>query len=135
MAGFGCPPRAMAENLDSLVREYVRQLGGVAGEDAWHSLVELGSEGLVAVQDAYRLTSSAKVREELLRVLMEYGDERAVELLADAVLDPEPTIWRAALDALVAIGGARAREALGRVASEASEPKRAWIAEAQRQIN
>ena len=53
-----------------------------------------------------------RIQAELLRAIAPYRSSDAIPVLSELVVSGESEVWKAALDALVTVGGADARKAL-----------------------
>jgi hypothetical protein len=115
---------------DDFFRHYLNELAGSHPEDAWHSLVEYGPEVLPDVRAACERTQDVGVRCLLMGIMAELRDEYSIELLATSLGDSNAHAWKAALDAIVAIGGSRAIAALQDAKVSARPEQLEWIEEA-----
>ena len=122
-----------AKDLRAEVMYYVARLDG--DPSAWHSLVELDVEALPYIREAYRSTSDDRRRVLIIEVLSECRDEQSFPLLKEALHSPVPAIWKAALDALVTLGGSTAKSLLKTAETELQNERRSWIKEALQQIS
>jgi len=121
-------------NLEDYVSHYVAQLAGPNHENAWHSLVEVGSTALPLVVEALGAASDPRVRFSLVTVISEYRSAEAVPVLGRLLRDRNAGIWKAALDGLVTAGGQAALDALASAKADAGPQQREWIDEAVGQI-
>ena len=119
---------------DAVVRDNVRHLQGPLVDDAWHLLIEAGQAVAPAVVDALMSTPVPRVRVKLIQALAEFRLRDTSAVLAAMLHDPDPDVWKAALDALVTVGGASARFVLERELASCSAQQRPWIEEAISQL-
>ncbi len=100
------------ESGEQRIQHYIERLAGKGGEDAWHSLVEDGPDALPFIEDAFASEQRSEVRTLLIEAIGEIRQPASVTLLAKALTDPVPAVWKAAIDALVKIGGPDSKQAL-----------------------
>ena len=124
-----------AEALKRFVTESVRDLSGDGADDAFHRLIEAGPRVLPQIISTIQSTRHPSVRPWLVRVLLEYRSPDTAPFLAELVKDNDPAVWKGALDALVAIGGPSAREALARARETSNAARLPWIVEAIEQVD
>jgi HEAT repeat protein len=94
----------MPVNTDALIG-YLELMRGNDPEHAFFGLLHLGSEAVpLLIAEAAR-PENESIRPQLVEVIWQYRDPRAIEFLGQALSDPEPEVWKEALDGLVAIGG------------------------------
>ena len=117
-----------------LVRRLVAQLTGPSAADAWFSLVERGASALPDLARSFDETSDVATRAAIMTVVAQQRSRAAVALLERGLRSDAPTIWKAALDGVVAIGGAEAEQTVARALTNVSADKRAWLEEAAGQI-
>jgi hypothetical protein len=126
-------------NEDDVVAGVVRDLlTHVNQEDrdgAWHSLVELGPIALPHLARAFENTSDVNLRTFILGVVDQYRTADALPLLTCALASEIDALWKAALDALVSLGGAGARRAIHQAMNVAPQGKREWLEEAAFQVS
>ena len=115
---------------EAVVRDNVRHLQGPLSDDAWHLLIEAGPAVAPAVIDALMSTTLPRVRVKLISALAELRLRDTSVVFAGMLHDPEPEVWKAALDALVTVGGPSARFVLERELATCSPQQRPWIEEA-----
>lgn len=113
---------------------------GDPGGSAFHSLLEAGPALLPRLMDSCRRETDRAVRAALVEVIWQSRRPEALAFLAEAVRDPEPAVWKAALDGLVAAGGEEAARVLASALADADDhpdPKRyrAWVQEAWEQAS
>lgn len=120
------------------IAELIAQLHGPQAKSAECTLTAM-PETLPAVLEAYEREPDQRRRATLIHCLWEYRDNAVVPTLRKALLDGDQRVWREALDGFVALGGAKAEEALRETRDRLSgQPsagaKRAWIDEALEQL-
>ena len=79
---------------------------------ALHGLLELDHEVLPELASEFRATTDTRLRVFLLGVIWQHRQQSVVPLLAEALLDSEPRVWREALDGLVTLASPASLEAL-----------------------
>ncbi len=73
---------------------------------------QLGPSALPILIDAFRREPDNSVRAFLLNVIWEFRSPASIPVLAEALNDPDPEVWKQALDGLVTIKSKEARNAL-----------------------
>jgi hypothetical protein len=120
--------------IGNQVKYYVSHLGRDDSEDAWHSLVDLGSAALPYIREAYHCAADDRKRVLLIQVLAEQKDEKSLVVFKSALHSSASEVWKAALDALVSLGGSAATELLRTAETEVPAERLSWIREALQQI-
>lgn len=69
-------------------------------EDAFHSLIEYGSECSTWLCDEFTRSKSSNARRKIIDVAKEIRSAAALNLLSHAVLDSDRAVWLSALEAL-----------------------------------
>jgi len=92
-------------------------------DQAYHSLLELDHAALPELIAAFRAATNVGLRVFLLGVTWQHRQPSVIPLLAEALADSEPRVWREALAGLVALASPAALEAL-RAARGRQFPKR-----------
>jgi hypothetical protein len=97
-------------------------------EPALHNLVEQGEPVVPKLQVAYRSEPDAAIRAVLVEAVWQIRSPTATSFLGEALQDPEPVVWRQALDGLVTLASHEslqilesARERLGDDGGELGE--------------
>ena len=72
-------------------------------DDSFHGLLELDRDILPELMAVFRQEQDAEVRELLVEVIWQYRDSSVIPFLGEALSDPDPRVWRQALDGLVAL--------------------------------
>jgi HEAT repeat protein len=129
----------MSANTDAL-SEYLELMRTGDWEQAFFGLLDLGNEVVpLLIAEAAR-AENKPIRAGLVEVIWQHRDARSIEFLGQALSDPEPEVWKQALDGLVAIGGEQAtvwlktaqeRLARGEIRNGLSAE---WISEALEQL-
>jgi hypothetical protein len=103
-------------------------------EDAFHSLLELEADIQPSLTQAFNSTRSAKEKARILEVAWQRRESTCLPLVKIALGDPDKTVWKEALNALVALANQDALQTL--LAARASAPTelQEWIDEAADQI-
>ena len=109
-------------------------------DDIVCDLTPVHPDNLPIVVSAFQEERNAKRRAALVRIVWESREAEGVPLLGSALADSADSVWKEALDGLVAIGGPEAlqalRQARARLTTDARDSnKREWIDEAVDQIN
>lgn len=117
-------------DVTDVANHCITRLDASDDESAWHAIRELGADALPHLASRFRTSSNTRLRATLVELAWQTRSTEAFPLLAEALAESEPTIWRQALDGLVTLGGEHARAILhdGRVS--ANSEKASWIDEA-----
>ena len=147
-----------------LIDYYLERLRRGHGDQAYHGLLETSYEILPELIVAFRAEMDTRIREFLLGIIWERWQESVrpfvgdalldikasrepavtlarsvIALLGEALLDPEPLVWKQALDGLVAFASPEALEALRAARTRQfpsqrdTEEFRRWLQEATEQ--
>jgi HEAT repeat protein len=124
-------------DLDTQIASYLAKLDGPESGDVWFRLLEYGSAAVPSLEEALRAASSPRVKAQIVELLWQTREPLVVGSLAEALNDPAPEVWKAALDGLVSIRDASASRVLREtlVASErgAHHVPADWLREALEQ--
>ncbi len=93
------------DELEDSVAHYVSLLGTPSSEDAFLGLLHLGPRALPHLTSAFLCESRPEVRATLVEVIWQTRSPEVITFLAQALEDPDPAVWKEALDGLVSIGG------------------------------
>jgi len=121
------------------VREQVRELDGVRGDDAFHALSEAEDTVIPLLVEAYQGEEDPKRRAILVQVIREHRLPHSADFLEEALEDPSPEVWKQALDGLVTLGGPEVKQTLQRAMAraqgrgKAGQEEAEWIGEALEQ--
>lgn len=81
-------------------------------DNAVMSLIELGSSVLPLLERAFSTEVDPQVREDLVHVAWQTRVPAALTMLTSAMDDPEPRVWKEAIDGLVTLGTTEAADTL-----------------------
>jgi HEAT repeat protein len=81
-------------------------------DSAFHGLLELDHVALPELAAEFRAATDTRLRVFLLGVIWQHRQQSVIPLLAEALLDSEPRVWREALDGLVALASPASLAAL-----------------------
>src|SRR4051794_31395183 len=95
-------------NLDEDVAYYLARLRDGHAEDAFFGLIEAGPDAVPLLIAAVAKPENGEVRADLVRCVWEHRRSEAMGFLAGALHDPEPAVWKTALDGIVAFGSGEA---------------------------
>lgn len=98
----------------SAIAFYLEQYRQGQLDEAFHGLLELGHAALPLLARAFRESTDTSMRTFLLNVIWQHRQPNEISLLADALLDSEPEVWKEAMDGLVAIACPESLHALRR---------------------
>lgn len=68
---------------------------------AFHGLLEMDGDVIPELQDTFQAEKDNEIKGFLLEVIWQYRDKSVIPFLGEALRDPEPVVWRQALDGLV----------------------------------
>jgi HEAT repeat protein len=72
-------------------------------EAAFRRLLDLGEEAIPRLAEAYRAESDPGVRNLLVEVIWQLRSPSSIEFLGEALQDPNPEVWKQALDGLATL--------------------------------
>jgi HEAT repeat protein len=72
-------------------------------EAAFHCLFDLGERAIPRLAEAYRAEREPAVRNLLVEVVWQLRSPSSIEFLGEALQDPNPEVWKQALDGLVTL--------------------------------
>ena len=140
MSTADAPPSSRTE-LERLVARCVAVLRRGPGKvDEYFELVEADHAVIPLLVAAFDAETNRSTRALLVDAIWEHRTPAVLEFLGRALADPDPPIWKNALDGFVALGSATALEALraarGRVAAltPPDAERLQWVDEALEQI-
>jgi hypothetical protein len=105
---------------------------------AYHGLIELPSNLPSDLEDAYRGEADPLVRALIVKAVWQHRLPISVGILAVALEDPHPDVWKEALDGLVTLASPESRKVLESAKHRLrgqDEVLLAWIDEAIDQMN
>ena len=127
-------------DLKAYVDYYLAKLDTSDHDNAWHSLIEADPKAIPLLIEAFRAEQNVGVRAEIVEIIWQHRRPETIPFLAEVLDDPEPEVWKAGLDGLVALGGDAALEALAaarqrvKAALGGGAVQLEWIDEAIEQI-
>ncbi len=103
-------------------------------DEAFFGLLELDHDVLLALMEAYRAEPDAEIRALLVEVIWQHRQPSANPFLAQVLQNPEPEIWKRALDGLVAMASSESLDALHTARESGDGEFRKWVEEAIGQV-
>lgn len=97
-------------DLEDYVAYYLPRLG--ADEDAFFSLIERRDGIVPLLVRAFRSEQDPRRKARVLEVTWQHRDPSTISVLAEALLDPAPEVWKESLNGLVALDGPECEAAL-----------------------
>ena len=88
------------KDLEEYAAFYLKRL---PEDDAYHSLIEAGPHIIPILAKAIVSQKDGRIRAQILQVIWEQRHPSAIPILADALRDPSPHVWKQALDGLVTL--------------------------------
>jgi hypothetical protein len=102
------------DDLDSLVPGLIAKLGTQGEEDAFHTLIELGSQAIPILMSTFRDEHRPTIRTRLVEIISQSRGPGTIAFLELTLDDSDASVWKAGLDGLVALGGPAVISALRR---------------------
>jgi len=90
-------------NLEASAAYYLNRIE--KDESAFFSLIEAPAAIVPLLESVFRSEFDTGRRSAILKVIWQRRDRSAMPLLADALQDSSPRVWKEALEGLVALGG------------------------------
>ena len=116
------------------IASYLRSLDGPDGENARHSLIEIGPAVIRDLEAAFKVAETDRARQAIVHVAWQVGSRESLPLLQDALEDAHDRVWKEALDGLVTIGGSEAIAIVRQAGKRTTADKRHWLDEAIQQM-
>ena len=116
------------------VAYYLACLRDGMAEIGFFGLIEAGPDAVSLMIAAFDEPENRAVRANIVRCVWEYRLPEALGFLAAALHDPEPQVWKEALDGIVALGGSEAARTLEAARTRVSAAQAEWIEEALEQL-
>ncbi len=126
----------MSRLIRSTVEHYLGEWDSPGWAHAFHSLVELGPEGLPYLIERFEQSRNPAFKAELLAIARFLHAPAALGFFEEALHHPVGRVWKAALDGLVDLGSPEAvsslKAALAGPAPNGTDAQeyRSWTAEA-----
>ena len=123
---------------EEYVKYYLPLLGVEDG--AYFALIDRGLGIVPVLVKAFHTEREPKMKSRILEVIWQHRDPAAIPVLAEALLDPAPAVWKEALNGLVALNRpecisvlekARGRDIEG---GKSSSSFISWVEEALEQL-
>jgi hypothetical protein len=105
-------------------------------DNAFHGLLDMDHDILPELMAVFRSEQAIAVREFLVGVIWQHREQSVIPFLGEVLSDPEPSIWRQALDGLVALASPAALDILRAARTQQfptqgeTEEFRRWLDEA-----
>jgi hypothetical protein len=138
LTGPDAPSFSFATMTDNaaIVAYYLMRFREGDVDAAFHGLLDQEHAILPDLAEAFRVSTDASLRVFLLNVIWQHRQQSAVPVLAEALFDSQPEIWKEAMDGLVALASLQSLEALCQARSRTFEVDRdrlqfcEWLEEA-----
>lgn len=119
-------------------REKLERYLGIARnghvEAAFHGLIDsLDEKAIPLLEDAYRSEAMPPVRALLVKTVWNIRSPKTLDFLAEALQDPEPPVWKEALDGITSLASRESLTILESSRDELGEDRgefREWVAQA-----
>jgi hypothetical protein len=99
-------------SFSSEVAEYIERFRQGDPEGAFFGLIELNQEALPEIIARFRAESDIGIRAFLIEIVWQHRQEWVIPFLGEVLCDPEPLIWKEALDGLVTVASPAALDVL-----------------------
>jgi hypothetical protein len=102
-------------------------------------LIQHESEAIAELESAFRAATDTRLRVFLLQVIWQHRHQSVIPLLAEALLDCEPQVWKESLDGLVTLASPASIDAMRSARTrqftkpQEAEEFRLWLEEAIQQ--
>jgi HEAT repeats len=109
-------------------------------DGAFHDFIEAGQKIIPQLIEAYRNEPDAKVRDFIVEVIWQNRQPSTIPFLGEALLDPDASVWKQAVDGLVTLASTESANKLRSVGNREFSRQadaaefRVWIDEAIEQI-
>lgn len=100
------------ENTASLIEAYIAEFRRGEAENALCCLTSMAHEVLPDLIEAFKREQDRKTRVFLVEAIWQHRQQSVIPFLEERLHDPEPDIWKVALDGLVTLASRQAIEAL-----------------------
>jgi len=102
----------MMQSFSDKVEYYRKRLSGKDSENAFHALIEFGAAATAQLVAHFRQEPDEQVRGAIVDIVAQCRDRPTIGFFSEALEDPSPEVWNAAIDALVSLGTDSARSVL-----------------------
>lgn len=100
------------KNTKSQIQEYLERFRQGDRENAFFGLTEMEHEALPELIGEFNKERNNRTRAFLVEVIWQHRQQEVIPFLAGVLHDPEPEVWKEALDGLVALVSEPALDAL-----------------------
>ena len=100
------------KNTKSQIREYLERFRQGVRENAFLGLTEMDHDELPELIGEFNKERNSRTRAFLIEVIWQHRQQSVIPFLAEVLHDPEPEVWKEALDGLVALASPPALDAL-----------------------
>lgn len=117
--------------LSEYVQHYLHELRKGDSENAWFSLIEANSSIIPLLENAYYQENDVSAKAQIIEIVSHHRLSASIEFLVNELENPEPCLWKAALDGLVSQRSQKSAEALQKFLAETDDQERIeWVKEA-----
>jgi hypothetical protein len=103
---------AVTPKLADAVAYYLERYRQRHDDEAFHGLRTLDASALPELAKVYHESTDTSARTFILNVIWQHRQPSEIPLLAEALFDSEPQIWKEAMEGLVAFASAESLQAL-----------------------
>lgn len=86
------------KNTTSQIQEYLERFRRGDGESAFFGLTEMEHDVLPELIAAFKKERDSRVRAFLVEIIWQHRQQSVIPFLAEVLHDPEPDVWKEALD-------------------------------------
>jgi hypothetical protein len=128
------------DKFSSQVACYLDRLRHGDRDTAFFGLLEIEDDALPELTAACRAEPDGEIRAFLVEVIWQHGCPSVIPFLGEALQDPDPRVWKEAIDGLVTMASQAALKALQSARGRDFQQQRdtdefcAWLKEAIEQI-
>ena len=127
-------------DITQIVTAYLEKFRKGDCENTYFDLTELGAVAIPSLIEAYHSETDACVRELLVEVIWQLREPSMIPFLGEALLDEDESVWKQAIDGLVALASVEAADVLRSarkrkfLRQKDAEEFQGWIDEAISQV-
>jgi HEAT repeat protein len=130
-----CDKKAQPKADQAAVRHYLDIARAGQIESAFFGLIDLDKSVLPILEQEFRLEKDPSVRALIIKAVWNARWPGSIPFVAEALGDPQPQVWKEALDGLVALASPESRAVVESAIALATDPaRRVLLQEALEQI-
>jgi hypothetical protein len=98
--------------MDEQIQYWIEQYQKGDQDNAFHGLLEIGHKATAKLIDCFHKTSDHQLRAFIVHVIRNYHNSSSIEFFKEALLDPNPDVWKEAMDGLISLASPQSLESL-----------------------